>query len=84
MLPIVVCDQIYSFDRDTLLKAIPRPEGATDEEFGKTTREVFEQILQTADNAGATDEHRALDYAAVRFPGFYIKTFEKFSRLALV
>ena len=79
LLPIVGCDQIYSFDRDTLLKAIPRPKGATDEEFGKATREVFEQILQIADNAGAIDDHRALNYAAVRFPGFYSKTFEKFS-----
>jgi len=79
MLPIVACDQIYSFDRDTLLKAIPRPKGTTDDEFGKTTRDVFEQILQAADNAGATDEHRALNYAAVRFPGFYSKTFEKFA-----
>ena len=25
MVPIVVFDQIYSFDRDTLIKAIPRP-----------------------------------------------------------
>jgi hypothetical protein len=79
MLPIVGCDQIYSFDRDTLLKSVPRPKGATDDEFGKTTQDVFDQILQTADNAGATDEHRALNYAAVRFPGFYLKTFEMFS-----
>lgn len=78
MLPIVGCDQIYSFDRDTLLKAIPRPKGASDEDFGKVTRDVFEHILQTADNAGATDEHRALNYAAVRFPGFYSKTHEMF------
>jgi hypothetical protein len=25
MVPIVVFDKIYSFDRDTLIKAIPRP-----------------------------------------------------------
>ena len=30
--------------------------------------EVLDLILQTADNAGATDEHRALNYLAVRYP----------------
>lgn len=29
MIPIVVFDQIYSFDRDALIKAIPRPEKTT-------------------------------------------------------
>ena len=29
MVPIVVFDQIYSFDRDALIKAIPRPEKMT-------------------------------------------------------
>src|SRR5262245_15268432 len=31
MLPIVVFDQIYSFDRDTFVKAIPRPGMMTDD-----------------------------------------------------
>ncbi len=30
MVPIVVFDQIYSFDRDALIKAIPRPEKMSD------------------------------------------------------
>jgi PatG C-terminal len=29
-----------------------------------------------ADNAGATDEHRALNYLAVRYPNIYAKTVE--------
>src|SRR5882724_2937876 len=33
MVPIVVFDQIYSFDRDTLIKAIPRPAKASAKEF---------------------------------------------------
>jgi len=69
--PIVVFDQIYSFDRDPLLGAIPKPEGVTAEAFTATAGEVFDRIMQMADNAGATDEHRALNYLAVRYPAIY-------------
>jgi hypothetical protein len=30
-------------------------------------------VLQLADNAGATDEHRAFNYVAVRVPQFYVR-----------
>src|SRR5215472_7271255 len=62
MVPIVVFDQIYSFDRDTLIKAIPRPEKIPKNEFGSAAAEVFDRIQQMTDNAGADDEHRALNY----------------------
>ena len=32
------------------------------------------------DNAGAGDEHRALNYLAMRYPGIYAKTAEEFAR----
>ena len=32
------------------------------------------------DNAGATDEHRALNYLAMRYPGIYAKAAEEFAR----
>ena len=69
--PIVVFDQLYSFDRDSLLGAIPKPEGVTAEAFTAAAAEVFDRIMQMADNAGATDEHRALNYLAVRYPAIY-------------
>ena len=34
----------------------------------------------TDDNAGATDDHRALNYLAMRYPGIYAKTAEEFAR----
>ena len=80
MVPIVVFDQIYSFDRDALIKAIPRPEKMTEKQFGATAGEVLDRILQMTDNAGATDEHRALNYLAMRYPGIYAKTAEEFAR----
>lgn len=71
MVPILLFDQIYSFDRDSLIKAIPKPETVTAKEFTATAEEVFDRIMQMADNAGATDEHRAVNYLAVRYPAIY-------------
>jgi hypothetical protein len=78
IVPIVAFDQIYSFDRESLMKAIPRPEKTDDEEFGRAAEELFSRVLQLADNAGDTDEHRALNYLAMRYPGIYAKTAEQF------
>ena len=80
MTPIVVFDQVYSFDRDALIKAIPRPEKITEKQFGAAAGEVFDRILQMTDNAGATDDHRALNYLAMRYPGIYAKAAEEFAR----
>jgi hypothetical protein len=41
---------------------------------------LFERIMQMADNAGATDEHRALNYLAVRYPAIYATAAEAYGR----
>lgn len=77
VVPLVAFDQLYSFDRDDLLAAIPRPDDIPeegDDSFRATASEVLDLILQTADNAGATDEHRALNYLVVRYPAIYART----------
>jgi hypothetical protein len=71
LVPVVAFDQIYSFDIDGLVTAIPRPDKITEKAFGPVAEEVFERIAQVADNAGATDEHRALNYLAVRYDALY-------------
>jgi hypothetical protein len=78
--PIVAFDQLYSFDRESLVKSIPRPEKTSAKEFGAVGEEVLDRILQIAGNAGATDEHRALNYLAVRDPAIYAKAAEQFGR----
>jgi hypothetical protein len=80
MIPIVAFDQIYSFDRDALIKAIPRPEKVTAKEFEPAAGELFDRIMQMADNAGATDEDRALNYLAMRYPAIYAKAAEAVER----
>jgi hypothetical protein len=82
MVPIVAFDQIYSFDRDALIKSIPKPEKASAEEFGPASEELFDRIMQMADNAGATDENRAVNYLALRYPAIYANAAEAFARNA--
>jgi hypothetical protein len=76
MVPIVVVDQIYSFDVDGLIKSIPRPKGVQENQFRSTAEDLFYRIMQLADNAGATEEHRALNYLAVRYSAIYAHTTE--------
>jgi hypothetical protein len=71
LVPIVAFDQLYSFDRDSLIGSIPRPERVAAERFREAAAEVFDRIMQLTDNAGATDEHRALNYLTVRYPAIY-------------
>jgi cyclic patellamide precursor peptide PatG len=82
MVPIMVFDQLYSFDRNLFLDAIPRPESAPEgenERFEATAGELFDRVMQMADNAGATDEHRALNYLSVRYPAIYARTVEAYA-----
>jgi len=83
MVPIVVFDQLYSFDRASLVKAIPRPASIAankEKQFRSSAEELFERIIQVADNAGTADEHRAVNYLAVRYPAIYALAAEAFGR----
>lgn len=80
IVPVVGFNQIYSFDRDSLIASIPRPERISTDEFGPAAEELFDRIVQMADNAGATNEHRALNYLAVRYKAIYATAAECFAR----
>lgn len=83
--PVVVFDQLYSFDRDSLVSSVPRPESIAqkgDARFRAAVGELADRIMQMTDNAGATDEHRALNYLAVRYPAIYAMAAEAHARNA--
>jgi PatG Domain len=80
MVPIIGFDQIYSFERNALIISIPRPENIAADQFTHVCEELFDRIIQIADNAGATDEHRALNYLLVRYPAIYAKAAEEYAR----
>ncbi|MGE0473139.1 MAG: hypothetical protein AB7P17_05855 [Nitrospirales bacterium] len=82
MVPILVFDQIYSLDRDALMKSIPTPNDIDKSLFKSAAEELFDKLMQLTDNAGAMDEHRAVNYLAVRYPTIYTKAAEAFSQNA--
>ena len=73
LVPIVTVDQIYSFKIDDFIKEIPRedPKKLPDDRFAELAKDVFSRIMLVSDNAGALDEHRAINYLAVRFGSIY-------------
>jgi PatG Domain len=79
MVPIAIFDQIYSFDRESFVKSIPRPEKISAKDFGPAAQELFDRIIQMADNAGATDADRAVNYLALRYPAIYARAAESFA-----
>lgn len=80
MVPVVLFDQLYSFDIDALVKAIPAPEKITRAKFEPTAEDLFSRIVQMADNAGASDEHRALNYLSVRYGAIYTLAAQMFGQ----
>ena len=80
LVPIVLFDQLYSFDIDSLMRSIPRPEKIDEKKFGPAAEELLTRMIQMADNAGATDEDRALNYLAVRYPAIYAAAADAFGR----
>ncbi|MFI1062208.1 hypothetical protein ACH4TC_09965 [Streptomyces spororaveus] len=84
MLPLVSFDQVYAFDTDSLVAGLPKPDDLDEESFRSASRELFDRLIQIADNAGSSDEHRAVNYCAVRYAQIYAHTAQAFaSGLAL-
>jgi hypothetical protein len=77
-IPILAFDVLYSFDKDSLIKAIPRPETVPAKEFADAAGELFDRIMLMTNNTGVADDHRALNFLAVRYPAIYAKTAEAF------
>jgi hypothetical protein len=79
LVPIVIFDQIYVFDRKSLLDSVPVLKDADEKKFRPAAGEVFDRLIQQADNHGATPEDIAKNYLAVRSPGTYQVAAEQFA-----
>lgn len=82
-LPIVFFDQLYSFDKESLLKslleAVPDAKDP-DVNFSKIADEVLQKVLLMTDNTGLSAEHRAINYLSLRYPGLYKKVADCYNR----
>jgi hypothetical protein len=73
---LVDAEQILSFTMDEFLDELPPPEGEENRDaFRETARHLFAHLTQRAGNTGVSDEHRALNYLALRYPAVYHLTF---------
>lgn len=79
-LPIVIFDQLYSFDEESLLASLPHPKEIHDEDFKRASKELLTRIMQLADNYGSLDTHRAINYLTVKYPPIYAKLAEAFAK----
>jgi hypothetical protein len=70
-LPRYAFDQLITFDIDEFVGRVPRAKDVPEESFADTVRTLFTRIVRRADNAGMSDEHRALNYVALRYPALY-------------
>jgi hypothetical protein len=82
LVPIVIFDQIYAFDRQSLLKSISVPKDSDGKRFHAAAGEMFDRITSQIDNAGATDADRALNYLSVRYDRIYSLAAEQFANNA--
>ena len=71
VVPILIFDQIYSFDRESLLGALKAPKDTESKKFTAGAAEMLDRIIQQSDNAGDSDADRALNYLAVRYDQIY-------------
>jgi hypothetical protein len=88
--PVLSCEELYSFSIDewaTDLAAALQPaieaKRVTKQAVADAARELFATVLSSAENAGATDAHRALNFALVRHPGLFLAAAERSGRAVL-
>lgn len=79
MVPTALFDQVYSFDIDSLIGSLPKINEEESSKFTASSEELFWRVMQMTDNAGSIDEHRALNYLAVRYHRVYHLVFEQLS-----
>jgi hypothetical protein len=71
IVPVIQADQLYSFDRESLLASLPLPDNMAREQFDASAQDVLERLILLTDNIGASDEHRALNYLSLRYAAIY-------------
>jgi hypothetical protein len=70
-LPRFGVDQLIRFEKDEFVGRVPRSTDLPEEEFKNSIRYIFSRILRRSNNAGISDDHRALNYIALRDPAIF-------------
>jgi len=85
--PVVLCDQLYTFRISEWLSSLT---GGLDaalserkiehKQFAEIATRLFMRLVQSTENVGATDVHRALNYLIMQHPGIFLLAAEKHGR----
>jgi PatG Domain len=76
-IPIVIVNNTYSFQVSDFISQIPKPASMAEATFQALVTQTLRQLMQLADNVGNLDEHRAVNYLALRYPRIYTFTIEQ-------
>jgi hypothetical protein len=79
-IPSVRIIQLLSFGRQEFVSGVPAPENADEGQFRGAVEQTFDRIARRSDNTGQSDEHRALNYIALRYPALYRVTADAVTR----
>jgi PatG C-terminal len=82
LVPILIFDQIYAFDRKSLLDSIPKPPHADAATFSKAAAEALDRMLEQSDSPGTSPGDIAKTYLAMRYPRIYEVVAEQFGKNA--
>jgi hypothetical protein len=82
--PIAICDQMYVFSIDEWTNELSarveptlKDKGAERGHFSTVAREFFDQVVNSSENIGGMDTHRALNYVLVQHPGLALSVSER-------
>ncbi|PTL83704.1 hypothetical protein [Vitiosangium sp. GDMCC 1.1324] len=81
-LPLVRVNRLYHFTAKAFVDSVPLPQSfsqlpngpskdQTVASFRALVLNIFQDMLQLADNTGDADEHRALNYVSLNYPDIY-------------
>ncbi|MEO8220525.1 MAG: hypothetical protein ABI563_07040 [Specibacter sp.] len=80
-LPAVWVDQLFSFTVEEFVRSLPDPDRESKvedaEAWIRTSRQLFSWLTQRSGNRGLSDQHRAMNYLALRYPPIYHLAFNQ-------
>jgi hypothetical protein len=88
LVPLVFCDQIFSFSLEEWIQDLQKSLAhETKPEFRETlavtARDLFTQSVNSLQNVGVNDAHRALNFLLMRHPGVFLAVAERRGRAVL-
>jgi hypothetical protein len=88
LVPFVFCDQIFCFSIDEWIEDVQKAvghivNGADKDMLASAARDLFNQSVNSLQNIGVSDSHRALNFLLMRHPGVFHAVAERRGKAVL-